>query len=83
MSALRRVTGLFRNSPLQSSRYVGIRNLSMTVDDNVSGITDEQKQVGFPTILQQSLADFYQTVYSCSGVPVHSFDFFYLARVHL
>ena len=40
----------------------------MTVDDNVSGITDEQKQVGFPTILQQSLADFYQMVYSCCAI---------------
>ena len=59
----------------------------MNVDDNVSGITDEQKQVGFPTILQQSLADFTKwcTVVAqfCSGVPVHSFDFFYLARVNL
>ena len=53
MSALRRVTCLFRNSLLQYSRYVGIRSLSVNVDDNVSGITDEQKQVGFSTILQQ------------------------------
>ena len=57
-AALRRFTGLFRNSLLQSPRCVRIRNLSLDVDDNVSGITDEQKQVGFPTIVRQSLADF-------------------------
>ena len=62
MLALRRVKCLFRNS-LLSSRYVGIRNLSVNVDDNVSGITDEQKQVGFSTILQQP---FYQRAFSCN-----------------
>lgn len=54
MAALRRVvkTGLFRNSLLQSPRCLGLRNLSVDVDDNVSGITDEQKQVGFGSTLQ-------------------------------
>ena len=50
MATLRRVvhlrTNLLRNSLLQASRCLGIRNLSMDVDDHVSGITDEQKQVG-------------------------------------
>lgn len=52
----------------------------MNVDDNVSGITDEQKQVGFATILQQSLADFYQTVYSSCAIlfwPASSFIRFF------
>ena len=54
MAALRRVsrTALCKNSLLQAFRCVGIRNLSVDVDDNVSGITGEQKQVGFRTILQ-------------------------------
>jgi len=68
MAALRRVvrTGLFRNSLLQTSRCVGIRNLSVDVDDNVSGVTDEQKQVGFPTILHHMvyfLVDCWQSVF--------------------
>ena len=51
MAALCRVArkGLLRNSLLQASRCLGIRNLSVDVDDNVSGITAEQKQVGFVT----------------------------------
>ena len=54
MAALLRVvrTGLFRNSLLQASGCLGIRNLSVDIDDNVSGITDEQKQVGFAGTLQ-------------------------------
>lgn len=52
MAALRRVvrTNLLRNSLLQASRCLGIRNLSVDVDDHVSGITDEQRQVGLLTL---------------------------------
>ncbi|KAL9979675.1 hypothetical protein ACROYT_G017375 [Oculina patagonica] len=47
MAALRRVvrTNLLRNSLSQASRCLGIRNLSVDVDDHVSGITDEQRQL--------------------------------------
>jgi len=53
MAALRRVVskGFFNNSLLKASKCVRIRNLALDVDDNVSGITDEQKQVSFSTIL--------------------------------
>ena len=60
MAHLRKVvrTSLFRNSILQASRLLGIRNLSVDVDDYVSGITDEQKQVGFPSTLQHQYGAF-------------------------
>ena len=49
MAAVRSVlrTSLFRNSLLQASRFLGPRSLSMHVDDHVTGITEQQKQVGF------------------------------------
>ena len=53
MAALRRVVskGLLSNSLLKASICVRIRNLTLDVDDNVSGITNEQKQVSFSAIL--------------------------------
>ena len=47
MAAVRSVlrTSLLRNSFLQASRFLGLRGLSTQVDDHVSGITDQQKQV--------------------------------------
>lgn len=47
MAAVRSVlrTSLFRNSLLQASRFLGPRSLSTHVDDHVTGITEQQKQL--------------------------------------
>ena len=37
---------LMINSVFQRCRYLGTRGLSTQVDDHVTGITEEQKQVG-------------------------------------
>ena len=49
MAAVRSIlrTSLLRNSLLQASRSFGLRGLSTHVDDHVTGITDDQKQVCF------------------------------------
>ncbi|KAJ7380794.1 hypothetical protein OS493_007176 [Desmophyllum pertusum] len=56
MAALCRIvrTSVLRNKLLPASRCLGIRNLSTDVDDNVSGITDEQKQ------LRETVKNFFQ-----------------------
>jgi len=47
MAAVRSVlrTSLFRNSLLQASRFLSPRSLSTHVDDHVTGITEQQKQL--------------------------------------
>ena len=59
MAAVRSVlrTSLLRNSFLQASRFLGLRGLSTQVDDHVSGITDQQKQVSVKLLKSGQVAD--------------------------
>ena len=56
---------LLKNSLFQASKCLGIRSFSVDVDDNVSGITSEQKQVRFKTFVVIKTPFVGNHVFSC------------------